>query len=203
MATHFHIFKLEEDHKLKIMIDIEIFGKTLSVHKKFDRATKPELKVYGCSIVHDKLIVQLGDETTAKMFVLPWRTEVDYQVKFMGRDGRMVTILDEDVLKDGSLAQRILAENLYLFKHLTSEDGRDKIELRYITFELATAVGAKMFRWLRRIRTPRYFNVVLIQKFVNGELVEDGYHILNEPVEHKIEKYIKEQKLKNNSKEIQ
>lgn len=195
MATHFHIFKLEEDHKLKIMIDIEIFGKTLSVHKKFDRATKPELKVYGFSIVHDKLIFQLGNETTAKMFVLPWRTEVDYQVKFMGRSGRMVTIQEEDVLKDGSLAQRILAENLYLFTHLTSQDGRDKIELRYITFELATAVGAKMFRWVRRFRTPRYFNVVLIQKWVNGELVEDGYHILNEPVEHKITKYIEEQKL--------
>lgn len=195
MTTHFHIFKTEENNKLKLTLDVEMFGKNFSFSKLFKTGAKPELKVYGFSIIFDKFIIQFGDEMSSKMITMPWRSSVDYQVKFMGRDGRMVTVQDEDVLKSGGLAQRLLAENLYIFKDVVGENKSDKIQLRYITFELTTSVGRGVFSWLRKILPKNHLNVVLIQKYVNGELVDDGYHILKESVERKISKYMKHNKL--------
>lgn len=189
MATRFHIYKMEDDNRLKIVLDIELFGKQFAVEKTLNVKLLPQLKIYGLSVVNDKLILQYGDHTSSKIFTLPWRTAVDVEVKFIGRDGRMITISEDHVLRDGGMADKVLSENIFQSRIAVKNNG-GVVELRYLPFELTTAFGSSSVSWLRKLQSVRKINCVVIQQVDNGEVVDEGYHIIKTSLSETLEWYM-------------
>lgn len=189
MTTRFHIYKMEDNNRLKLVLDVEVFGKQFVLERTLNVKLLPQLKIYGFSVVSNKLIFQYGEHTDSKMLTLPWRTPVDVQVKFTGRDGRMITVAEDDVLRDGGLADKVLVENIFQSMTLTNVR-KQNVELRYIPFELTTAFGTSAMSWLRKIQGKKTLDCVVIQQVVDGEVVDEGYHIIKHNLKETLDWYI-------------